>query len=428
MRWFDSLILVVGIIAVLVWSTYSSKDGFKGSDAMIVARSTSFSATLGGHVDNEPPAVGTKLNANDLLVRIHNGRVDRTRLVEFETQRDYLQKEIESTKQAHGELAEFVQAFEHRAADYQTWFERDVEIRKTIILRRLDVAEKRSTMKADEYSRLKKLMKMQHASKVDATDARANSLIAASEAALIHAELKRSELLLATVQGKGMSSVDGDTNYWEKMVDALRLRLFDSRGKLTALHSELTRTVMQADAEAARIASDFSEEHIAPFSGVVNAVFVTEGARVAPGSSLVQLLDCSNPTVVIPIPGHRMGEFDVGMKATVYPVDSEGSLSGTVTHISSGPLLGHDSSIQLPSQLTLKGNRAIVSLDDASLQSSGDTCETARDAVAVIHSDSLFDSVSAWFSTRIPESLASALRLATRSAEATTTSAHTAAR
>lgn len=78
----------------------------------------------------------------------------------------------------------------------------------------------------------------------------------------------------------------------------------------------------------------------------------------------MQVLDCTRPMVVIPIPEHRMGEFTVGMKATVYPIDSTDAQVGKIIHISSAPQLGDDTSIQLEQSLTLHGIRAIVGFDD----------------------------------------------------------------
>jgi len=85
------------------------------------------------------------------------------------------------------------------------------------------------------------------------------------------------------------------------------------------------------------------------------------------------------------------------MRVSVYPIDSEQELSGQIEYISSGPMLGSDTSIQIQQEITLEGNRAIVSLNgtgdpDDSLQS----CETARIAVAIIHTDSLFTAATSW--------------------------------
>jgi multidrug resistance efflux pump len=53
--------------------------------------------------------------------------------------------------------------------------------------------------------------------------------------------------------------------------------------------------------ERQRLQTDFIEEHRSPFSGVVNAVYITKGAHVKSGTTLMEVLDCSKPVVIVPI-------------------------------------------------------------------------------------------------------------------------------
>lgn len=399
MRKIDAIILILGIMGVSSWIIFSGKDGFKGNNAMIVARSISVAATMEGRVDYAPPVVGSKFNANELLVLINNSRADRTRLVELESHVGYLESEISSVTSQQRELTELLAKFEKRASSYADWMQQDVQLRKLVNMRQLEVVRKRSQMKTEEVARLARLLKTQHTSEVNERTARIDADIAKTQVELATAELDRTELLLTSLQDGGIFSEDGDSNYWAKSTDILKMRFFDNRGKIDLLKAQLARTVAQVTAEREHLHTNFSEEHRAPFSGVVNARFVTQGARVASGTSLLQVLDCARPTVVIPIPEHRIGEFSVGMKATVYPIDSNNALAGKIIHISSGPLLGHDTSIQLEQSLTLDGIRAIVGFDDhGSLGALSESCEIARKAVAIIHTESLYESISEWVS------------------------------
>lgn len=129
---------------------------------------------------------------------------------------------------------------------------------------------------------------------------------------------------------------------------------------------------------------------------MVNARYVTESTRVTSGTTLLQLLDCTHPVVIIPIPDNRTSEFSIGQRVTVYPVDSERTLPGSISYISSGPMIGSDTSIQIQQAVVLDGNRAIVSLDEDPAQGERTaSCETSRKAVAVIHTESIFDRVLA---------------------------------
>lgn len=84
----------------------------------------------------------------------------------------------------------------------------------------------------------------------------------------------------------------------------------------------------------------------------------------------------------------------------VYPIDTDHALPGTISYISSGPLIGSDTSILIHREVTLEGNRAIVSLDEGqSLSESSQQCDTARKAVVVIHTKTLFNTLTGWLST-----------------------------
>jgi len=47
---------------------------------------------------------------------------------------------------------------------------------------------------------------------------------------------------------------------------------------------------------------------------MISAVYVTKDAQVKSGALLMQLLDCSNPVVIVPIPEIYFSEFSIGKK------------------------------------------------------------------------------------------------------------------
>src|SRR3972149_5730463 len=72
-------LLLVGLVGGL-WLLFAGRDGYTGSNAMIVARSISVVAAIEGEVDGLPVKVGSNVAEGDLMVRIQNGRIDRSRL------------------------------------------------------------------------------------------------------------------------------------------------------------------------------------------------------------------------------------------------------------------------------------------------------------------------------------------------------------
>lgn len=397
MRKIEIIVLVVGIIATLTWTFLSTREGFKGSNATIVSRSINIHATMDGQVENDPPAVGASVSIDDLLARVLNGRFDRGRLIEFESQIAYLESEIADLEKQQRTLDTLMSEFSQRAASYSVWMLNDAKLKHHSFIAQHDVAKAQKRLEDEEVERAAQLFDKQLTSEVEMQIQKTQAEIAGARVTLNQTELQRSALMLKTMEQDGMFFDDGDTSYWAKMSDTLALRTFDISKNRTMLQSQLVQAKTQASAEYERANSSYAEEHRAPFSGKVSARFVTQGTRVTAGTSLLQVLDCTQPVVIIPIPDNRVSDFAVGMKVSVYPIDSEQNLSGRIDYISSGPMLGTDTSIQIQQEITLEGNRAIVSLDglddpDRFLQS----CETARVAVAVIHTDSLFSAATNW--------------------------------
>ncbi len=403
MRKFDILVLIIGIIGAISWVIVSGKDGYKVGNATIVARSISVTSTIDGQVENNPPAVGQKVSTNDLLVRIHNDRFDRSKLVEFESQTVFLNSEIENVTIQQVELRTLLQKFHSRARSYSKWLLEDAKLKRVETNARLEVAHNRDNLKSEEVRRTAMLYSKMLTSEANMQLARIEAEIANKLLNLSKAQLGRSELMLKALEADGVFFENGDTSYWAKMVDTLKARYIDNQAKLSTLKLQLNQTTIQADVEGERINSSYAEEHHAPFSGMVNASYVTKGTKVTSGASLYQILDCTQPVIIIPIPDNRISEFSVGLKVTVYPTDSVQALPGKISYVTSGALIGNDASIQIQQDLILRGNRAIVKLDGNQLPGRSQSCETARKAVVIIHTKSTFDTVTAWVTTNWPQ-------------------------
>ena len=398
MRKVDAIILLIGGIEMIFWTLLTNMDGFKGNNSTIVARSIAITATIDGQVENNPPKVGAWVNSDDLLARIYNNRFDRGRLIEYETQIAFLESEIANIQAQQASLGTLQDEFEHRADAYAHWILNDLELNRSESSAQLDVAKARKRLEDKEVQRVHQLYTKKLTSEVDMQIAKTEAEIASAQVELNTAQWNRSELMLQTMVDSGVFFENGDTSYWAKMVDTLSIRHFDNLDRVSMLEAQLIQARAQAKAETTRTNSSFAEEHLAPFTGVINARYVTQGTKVTSGTNLLQILDCANPIIIIPIPDNRISEFSVGLEVTVYPTDSEQALPGKISYISSGPMMGSDTSIQLQQDITLDGNRAIVSLDE--VQDLGDpsqSCETARKAVVVIHTRSVFDTVAAWF-------------------------------
>ena len=397
MKRIDWIVLSIGVVTAFAWTIVSGKDGFKSSNAMIVARSISITSTIDGHVDNEPPEVGTRVSPSDLLVRIHDNRIDRSRLIDFDSEIGFLQHDIENALRRQEGLDELLKFFQEKSAAHATWIKSDVELRRQENMRLLEIAEQTRKLKNDYAVRTAELFESKHVSSTLLDTANAELAIAESHVALRRTQIRRDHLLQRSLASNGAFFDNGDASYWDRMADEITLRQLDNLNSISTLNAQLERARTQAGVERTRIGSSIEEEHLAPFAGLVNATYVNEGTRVTRGTQLLQVLDCANPIVIVPLPEHRIAEFEAGMKVTVYPVDTEDELPGKIEYISSGPIIGHDQTLLVQEDLTLRGVRAIVSFPERQLQGDSEKpCQSAHRAVVVLHTASIFRVASNW--------------------------------
>ena len=411
MRKVDILVLVIGTIAAISWIIVSNRDGFKANNATITARSISIMSTIDGQVINNPPKVGDRVRSNEVLVSIRNGRFDRGRLAEFDSQIAFYQAEIANLESQQSALKVTVGEYRQKAASFAKWTRQDTEIRNQQTLAELDIARYQLELAARELVRATKLSSSNLLTDASLQAAQAAANIAENQVAITEAQLRRNLVYLQGIARDGVFFENGDASYWVKMSDTLEIRLFDNVAKIGTLRQQLIQVRAQARVERQRIERSNAEEHLAPFNGMVNATFVQRGSRVTSGTSLYQILDCTQPVIIFPIPDNRVSEFSVGLRVTVYPTDTEQELPGRISYVTSGALIGADTSLQIQAGLTLGGNRAIVALDDStSLVTSSESCETERRATVVIHTQSWYDEIVAWTSMQLPQ-LAMALGL-----------------
>jgi multidrug resistance efflux pump len=236
-------------------------------------------------------------------------------------------------------------------------------------------------------------------SAVELQAAQTQTDIADTQLKVINAELASIQFSLKSVQNNQIFFENGDASYWQKTIDALKFKVFDSESKSDELQAQLKQFSDQEIVERSRLGTDFVEEHRAPFPSVVNAVYIAKGAHIKSGTVLMQVLDCSNPVVIVPIPEARFSDFTIGKKVTINPIDSEQSLAGTIKYISSGPLISQDKTIALQQELTARGNHAVISFDNKQLKDDlTSTCDTTRRAIVTIKTHSLYDKINEWVS------------------------------
>ncbi len=397
MRILESVVLITAVVGGIGWTIISTKDGYRQNNAMIVARSIDISSTIDGEVENDQLTVGTPLLANDLMVKIRNTRVDQGRVTELHTKVAYLKREIKSAEQEKVKINVMMDDLKKKSISYKNWLVKNLQLKKAVKIRERIVGEKQKLLKTQKLRQTQGLYKKKLVSVVEVQAAQTETDIADTQLKVINAELMSIQFSLTSVQNNKIFFENGNASYWQKTIDALQFKVFDSKSKTDELQAQLKQFSDQEVVERNRLGTDFVEEHRAPFVGVVNAVYIAKGAHIKSGTVLMQVLDCSNPVVIVPIPEARFSDFTIGKKVTINPIDSEYALAGTIRYISSGPLISQDKTIALQQELTEKGNHAVITFDDNHSKSEiSKSCDTTRRAVVTIPTNSLYRDIQQW--------------------------------
>lgn len=387
--------LILGI-SVVIWTLLTDLGGYTSRSGMIIARSTPVVATMAGEVTYLVASVGSKVTTGSLLATVRNNRLDRSRLAELRATKAFLKQEIITLEAQNNELRERQQRFAELAATYRRWAQQDLVILRKQKQFQLQAAEENHATKMIELESHDRLLKGSHISSVVRDIAQSEATISHNKMEALRAELARIELQIDASRESGtLFREDGDTSYWDESSEAAALRLFDNRRQIASMQAQLIQLDQQIEAENEHLDTSFIEQHTAQFDGVVNAVLISKDELVTAGTTLLEVLDCANPIAIVSIPDHRFGDFFVGQKAIIKPLDSDNQIAGMVQHISSGSLISRDTTIAAHPEMMLAGNKAIIAFENNNYWHSSTSCDTARRAVVTIKTDTALDQFGA---------------------------------
>lgn len=398
-----ALFLILGVTA---WVIFADFGGYTSRNAMIVARSTSVVSTIDGKITDVAATVGSKVSPGSPLVSVDNDRLDRSRLTELLGQQAFLKSEIMAAEVRSAELSVKIQRFDNKASAFLDWLEKDLQILRTKTLHELKAAEELYAVKTAEALQMDALLQSSQISASLLEQAKSEAIIQQNEVKALQAELARVDLRAASVETTGVLQENGNASYWEEIRDRMDMQFIGNRQQVATMTATLAQIEDQLLVEQSRVGMSSTEEHRAQFEGVINAVLTSKGERVIAGTNLVEVLDCAHPIAIVSVPDHRFGDFYIGQKATIRPLDSDERIVGAVQHVSSSALISRDTSIATSPDLQLGGNKVIVTFQNQARGPAATTlCDTARRAIVTIETETfvgdiqrrmavLFDDVS----------------------------------
>lgn len=389
-----ALVLLLGITG---WFVFADLGGYTSRNAMIIARSTSVVSTIDGKIADVAATVGSKVTSGSPLVTVENDRIDRSRLTELQSQQVFLKSEIMTSEARGAEIEARLERFDAKASAYLAWMSKDLAIVRTKTLHELKAAEELYTVKAAEVEQMALLLQSSQISASLMEQAKSEAIIQQNEVLALEAELARVDLRVASVTSVGVLQENGNASYWEEVRDRMGMELLENRQQIATMTASLIQLEQQIAVERRRVGSTFAEDHTAKVDGVVNAVLTSKGERVIAGTNLVEVLDCARPIAIVSVPDHRFGDFFIGQKATIRPMDSDEQIPGAVQHVSSSALISRDTSIAASPDLQIGGNKVIVAFQNQERGPATTTlCDTARRAVVTIETDTMVSGVGDW--------------------------------
>jgi len=390
-----ALFLLLGITA---WMIFADFGGYTSRNAMIIARSTSVVSTIDGRIVDVAAKVGATVSKGSPLVTVENDRIDRSRLTELLSQQAFLKSEMINAEARGAELDAKLERFDGKASAYLAWMSKDLQIVRTKTHHELKAAEELHAVKTAEVEQMALLLQSSQISASLLEQAKSEAIIQQNEVLALEAELARVDLRVASVKSVGVLQENGNASYWEEVRDHMEIQLLENRQQIATMTASVAQLEEQILVERRRVGTTSAEEHTAKVDGVINAVLTSKGERVIAGANLVEVLDCAHPIVIVSVPDHRFGEFYIGQKATIRPLDSDEQILGAVQHVSSSALISRDTSIATSPDLQLGGNKVIVAFQNQERSpAAASLCDTARRAVVTIETDTMVSGVGHWF-------------------------------
>src|SRR5579859_148400 len=350
------------------------------SDAIVNARIVTISAPIEGRVATAPPTEGTVVAANAPLLTIENPALDRSRLIELESDRDKARNELAGLRRLSDVLDQELKGLEQQVAAYQAATVSRLESVARENQAEADGLRAAATAAQHEYDRKRLLLNagVVSAAVLDQVEQAALRTRAEAEHAALAAKRAAQELTSART-GVYVGQDRNDVPYSQQRADELRVRQAEVAAQAAALAAHLAQFDQQIATETERTSRLSSVELRAPTAGVVWRPHVVASSAVGRETELLTLIDCSSLFVTATFSGRRFDDLRHGEPATVRVIGSDVAYAGTVVDVRAVESADREERFAAP--LPKLGGRqvlAIIRLDDAQAMASGNYCNVGR--------------------------------------------------
>jgi multidrug resistance efflux pump len=317
---------VAGVMAILPALT-----GYTSLDGTVNARISIISAPIEGTVTATPPKIGTSLPAGAELLAIRNDRVPRAAEVQMEAELEAAKERLLGIEAQRAQLTALREELQARRQEYQQATIQNLTQEIAIRRQRINSAAAQQQAAEADLARKQRLGTTGIVAEVAVEQARAASITAQNEGNISRAELERlSQQLEAVKQGVFVGEGRNDVPYSQQRIDEVTIQLAELQFRERDLKGRIAQLDTQHEEEHAHNRNMSYAVLRMPFEGVIWRNNVVEGSHVIAGNELVQILDCRDLFVDIPVSEVDYDEIYPGRSAQIRLLGRSDTIDGQV--------------------------------------------------------------------------------------------------
>ena len=368
---------LVGVAARAI----TSEQGYIGTDnAVVSAQITRLRVPIEGYVRAAGGIAAGQPIALDAVIEHVENKGDESGVAELATDLRRITRQRNAALEQRAALDGLVRVLTARAGAGNAAQTTRLSANIGSTEKKVTAAETRRDELRREYERKLTLSRSGDTAQADVDRVRADYAAAAQEVGSIIASME-AETAARDAARSGILSEAGsnDVNYSTQRVDEISILLTHVNRSI----ADLTASAEEVEGKI-RILQNREQAHrdaqiVAPIAGMIWKVGASNGERVGPGDTAVELVDCSSAFVIASVPQYRMGEIEPGGEARFKFVGEQVERVARVTSIDSSALTRQAerlASVPLPE----KEPTAVVTLSSLSLPSTAHDCPIGRTA------------------------------------------------
>jgi len=328
------IVIGVVVICLALWAFVPGMIYPISSNAIVNAQVMTIRAPIQGEVTKILSAETLAIKKGDIIARIEDSRIDRSKLAALMADRATLHETILALEQEVKELEYFLTRLEKSGKAYYQSVNKHYQVMK---------AEKEAKLVAqqailkDSQSKLARqtaLFSKGLTTRAQLDAALRDDAVAHADLVVIEREIERVKVELDAAKD-GVYFGDGFNNvpYSQQRSDEIGLRQQTVVSKLRDANIRVREVARQIKVEKERLAHVSESELIAPNNGRIWLRLVGEGEHVTAGTPMLQIADLSRLFLIVSLDERYFDDVSIGDSASIDLIGSPHDFHGRVERL-----------------------------------------------------------------------------------------------